>query len=120
VVGRALRLSPAEVDEVWVRWRSDRAVKVLSRQMRVNPSTVRDLLHRTGGIRPAPKRRWEARLSLAEREEISRGLAAGTSLEKTASSFASIDTVPDMCHRYRLRQTVVSDVLTSKPSAITR
>jgi hypothetical protein len=40
---------------------------------------VRDLLKRTGGIRPVPRRRWELRLSLAEREEISRGLAAGDS-----------------------------------------
>ena len=37
-------LSPAEVDEVWRRWRSGLAVKVLARQMRVSPSTVRDLL----------------------------------------------------------------------------
>ena len=48
-------------------------------------STVRDLLHRTGGIRPAPKRRWEVRLSLTEREEISRGLAAGLSLRVIAA-----------------------------------
>jgi hypothetical protein len=82
---RALKLTPAEVDEVWARWRSGQAVKVLARQMRVNPSTVRDLLHRTGGIRPAPRRRWELRLSLAEREEISRGLAAGLSLRMIAS-----------------------------------
>src|SRR5215217_6226196 len=84
-MGRTLKLSPAEVDEVWVRWRSGQAVKVLSRQMRVSPSTVRDLLHRTGGIGPAPKQRWQLRLSLAEREEISRGLAAGLSLRMIAS-----------------------------------
>ena len=82
---RPLKLTPAEVDEIWARWRSGQAVKVLARQMRVNPSTVRDLLHRTGGIRPAPKRRWELRLSLAEREEISRGLAAGLSLRMIAA-----------------------------------
>ena len=85
MVGGALKLTPAEVDEVWARWRSGQAVKVLARQMRVNPSTVRDLLHRTGGIRPAPKRRWEQRLSLGEREEISRGLAAGLSLRMIAA-----------------------------------
>ena len=85
MVGRALRLSPVEVDEVWARWRSGQAVKVLAREMRVSPSTARDLLHRTGGIRPAPKRRWEVRLSLAEREEISRGLAAGLSLRVIAA-----------------------------------
>src|SRR5215204_2333027 len=78
-------LSPAEVDEVWRRWRSGQAVKVLSREMRRNPSTVRDLLHRTGGIRPSPRQRWELRLSLAEREEISRGLAAGLSLRVIAA-----------------------------------
>jgi DNA-binding CsgD family transcriptional regulator len=43
-------LSAAEVDEVWRRWRSGQAVKVLALQMRCNPSTVRDLLKRTGGI----------------------------------------------------------------------
>ena len=78
-------LSPAEVDEVWRRWRSGQAVKVLAREMRRHPSTVRDLLKRTGGIRPVPRRRWELRLSLAEREEISRGLAAGQSLPTIAA-----------------------------------
>ena len=57
-------LSPAEVDEVWRRWRSGQAVRVLARQMRCNPSTVRDLLKRTGGIRPMPRQRWELRRSL--------------------------------------------------------
>jgi DNA-binding CsgD family transcriptional regulator len=77
-------LSAAEVDEVWRRWRSGQAVKVLARQMRCNPSTVRDLVKRTGGIRPLPRRRWELRLGLDEREEISRGLAAGDSLRTIA------------------------------------
>ena len=77
-------LSPAGVGEVWRRWRSGQAVKVLSREMRRHPSTVRDLLKRAGGIRPVPRRRWELRLSLAEREEISRGLAAGLSLRTIA------------------------------------
>jgi DNA-binding CsgD family transcriptional regulator len=75
----------AEVDEVWRRWRSGQAVKVLAREMRCNPSTVRDLLKRTGGIRPVPRRRWELRLGLDEREEISRGLAAGLSLRAIAA-----------------------------------
>jgi IS30 family transposase len=78
-------LSPAEVDEVWRRWRSGQAVKVLAREMRRHPSTVRDLLKRSGGIRPAPRCRWELRVSLAEREEISRGLAAGLSLRSIAA-----------------------------------
>jgi transposase, IS30 family len=79
------RLSAAEVDEVWRRWRSGQAVKVLARQMRCHPSTVRDLLKRTGGIRPLPRRRWELPLGPDEREEISRGLAAGESLRTIAA-----------------------------------
>ena len=78
-------LSPAEVDEVWRRWRSGQAVKVLAREMRRHPSRVRDLVKRSGGIRPAPRCRWELRVSLAEREEISRGLAAGLSLRSIAA-----------------------------------
>jgi IS30 family transposase len=78
-------LSAVEVDEVWRRWRSGQAVRVLAREMRCNPSTVRDLLKRTGGIRPVPRRRWELRLSLDEREEISRRLAAGLSLRTIAA-----------------------------------
>jgi len=78
-------LSEAEVDEIWARWRSGQAVRGLSREMRRQPSTVRDLLKRCGGIRPAPRRRAPSRLSLAEREEISRGLAADWSLRRIAA-----------------------------------
>jgi hypothetical protein len=82
---RPFKLTTAEVDEIWVTWRSGQAVKVLARETRLNPSTVRDLLHRTGGIRPSPKRRWDLWLSLAEREEISRWRAAGLSLREIAA-----------------------------------
>ncbi|MFC7427326.1 IS30 family transposase [Nocardia tengchongensis] len=77
-------LSEAEVEEVWRRWRSGQAVKVLAREMRRNPSTVRDLLKRCGGVRPAPRRRGALRLSPVEREQISRGLAADESLRGIA------------------------------------
>lgn len=78
-------LSPVEVDGVWRRWRSGQAVKVLAREMRRYPSTVRDLLKRSGGVRPVPRRRWELRLLLAEREEISRGVAAELSFRTIAT-----------------------------------
>lgn len=35
---------------MWCRWRSGQAVKVLAREMRRHPSTVRDLLERCGGV----------------------------------------------------------------------
>jgi IS30 family transposase len=45
---------------------------------------VRAYLVRCGGIRPVPRRRRVGRLVLREREEISRGLAAGMSLRAIA------------------------------------
>ena len=82
---RALKLTPAEVDEVWARWRSGQAVKVLARQMRVNPSTVRDLLHRTGGIRPAPRALLGVAVVAGRTRGDLRGLAAGQSLRSFAA-----------------------------------
>lgn len=64
---------------------SGQAVKVLAREMRRHPSTLRDLLKRCGGVRPVPQRRWELRLSPVEREEVSRGLAADLSLRAIAA-----------------------------------
>jgi IS30 family transposase len=46
--------------------------------------SVRGILERTGGIRPAARRRSSRSLTLSEREEIFRGLAAGRSLRSIA------------------------------------
>jgi IS30 family transposase len=43
------------------------------------------MLSRSGGIRPASKRRSRLALTLVEREEISRGVAAGHSIRTIAS-----------------------------------
>jgi IS30 family transposase len=51
----------------------------------LSTGTVRAYLVRCGGIRPDPRRRSPGRLSFAEREEISRGLAAGRSLRAIAA-----------------------------------
>lgn len=56
------------------------AAKLAARELGMSPGTVRAHLVRCGGIRPVPHRRAACRLSLAEREEISRGLAAGVSV----------------------------------------
>jgi len=79
------RLSPAEIDEVWRRRGSGLAVKVLAGEMRRPAPTIRAYLERCGGIGPVARRRWSLRLSLAGREEISWGLAAGLSLRAIAA-----------------------------------
>jgi IS30 family transposase len=42
------------------------------------------MLSRTGGVRPAPKQRSRLALTLAEREEVSRGITAGHSMRAIA------------------------------------
>ena len=79
------RLSAADEDEIWVRLRAGHAAKPTARALGWSTSGVRGYLERCGGIRPGPRRRSPGRLSLAEREEISRGLAAGLSLRAIAA-----------------------------------
>ena len=79
------RLSPADIDEIWSRLRSGHSVKPTARALGLPTTTVRSYLIRCGGIRPDPRHRAAGRLSLEEREEISRGLAAGLSLRAIAA-----------------------------------
>jgi IS30 family transposase len=79
------KLTPEAIDELWVRLRSGKAAKPAARELGLGTSTVRAYLLRCGGIRPEPRRRASGRLTFAEREEISRGLAAGCSLRRIAA-----------------------------------
>ena len=79
------RLSPADIDEIWTRLRAGHSVKPTARALGLATSTVRAYLIRCGGIRPGPRRRAAGRLSFEEREEISRGLAAGLSFRAIAA-----------------------------------
>jgi IS30 family transposase len=79
------RFSPADEGEVWARLRAGHAARRTARALGLTAGGVRAYLVRCGGIRPAPRRRSPGRLSLGEREEISRGLAAGLSLRSIAA-----------------------------------
>src|SRR3954468_20664792 len=79
------RLSAADEDEIWLMLRAGHAAKPTARALGWSTSGVRGYLERCGGIPPAQRRRSPARLSLAEREEISRGLAAGLSVRSIAA-----------------------------------
>jgi IS30 family transposase len=80
------RLTPEAIDQVWVRLRAGQAAKPTARELGLCTGTVRAYLLRCGGIRPEPRRRATGRLSMAEREEISRGLAAGESIRAIAGA----------------------------------
>ena len=79
------RLSPAVEDEIWARLRAGHAAKPTARALGISTSGVHGYLVRCGGIRPPARHRSARRLSLIEREEISRGLASGLSLRTIAA-----------------------------------
>jgi IS30 family transposase len=73
--------TPKQKAELWERWRSGQCVADIARALeRRNKSGVYRVLALNGGIAPAPRRRAAAALRLEEREEISRGIAAGQSI----------------------------------------
>ncbi|MBP2380523.1 IS30 family transposase [Brachybacterium sacelli] len=78
-------------DAVWERWRAGEPIRVIARSVHCSREAVRRHLAKSGGIRPAQRRRAALRLSLAEREEISRGLAAGDSARTIAARLGRSD-----------------------------
>ena len=79
------RFTDAEVVEVWDRRQAGEATRSIARRLNRNGSSIRRIFEDAGGVRPATRCRAERHLSLLEREEISRGMAAGDSLRAIAS-----------------------------------
>lgn len=70
---------------VWELWKSGQGFSAISREVGIPAGSVYSVLKPRGGVYfPKPRPRGDA-LTLAEREEISRGLAAGLSLRAIAS-----------------------------------
>ena len=79
------RLSGVEREELWDRWEAGESQRSISRRLGRSPSTVRTQLVSAGWRRPTPPSDWcSVRLSLGEREEISRGLARDESFRSIA------------------------------------
>ena len=75
------RFSESEKTELWDRFEAGESLRSISRQLGRAPSSVRTHIVAAGWRRPAPAADWcRLRLSFAEREEISRGIAQGVSL----------------------------------------
>jgi transposase, IS30 family len=79
VAMRSWGLSAVEQDEGWKRWRLGESLRLIARRLGKRGPSVRAFVLQTGGVQCPPLRRAARALMLAEREEISRGLAAGDS-----------------------------------------
>ena len=74
------RFSEAEKQTIWDMREAGVPVKRIARNLGRQNVSLRKFIADAGGKRPSDRERSELRLSLAEREEISRGLAAGDSI----------------------------------------
>jgi IS30 family transposase len=72
---------------IWERWKSGQCVADIARGLeRRSKSGVYRVLALNGGIAPLARRRAQRALRLVEREEISRGIAAGWSMRRIAQN----------------------------------
>jgi IS30 family transposase len=78
------RLSPAEKAEIWHRWKCGQSQHEIGRVFGRPHPTIRKLLLPSGGIAPIPGCRSRLALTLAEREDISRGIASDSSIREIA------------------------------------
>jgi len=71
--------------EMWDRWQKGESIASIGRSFDRGGGSIRLFFSRTGGIRPAVRRRSKLALTLSEREEISREIACHSSLRAIAS-----------------------------------
>jgi IS30 family transposase len=81
---RRWKLSSAHRAELWSRWKDGQSLNEIGRALGKDHVVIQFLLARHGGIAPAARRRSRRALTLAEREDISRGIAIGCSVRVIA------------------------------------
>jgi IS30 family transposase len=81
-----IKYTAAQKAEMWDRWERGESLNAIGRAFDRPSSSIFGQLAPTGGIRPPPRRRARLALTLAEREEISRGVVAGHSIRSIAGS----------------------------------
>jgi len=79
-----VRFSDEDRQTIWDMREAGVPVKRIAKHLGRQNSSLRKFIADAGGRRPTPRDRSERWLSLAEREEISRGLAAGLSFRSIA------------------------------------
>src|SRR5579864_6460997 len=82
--GKRFGLSAIEKSDVWRRWKAGETLHEIGRAYGKPHNSIRCLLLPRGGIPPATRCRSRLALTLAEREDISRGIASGSSIREIA------------------------------------
>ena len=82
------RIYYTEADKafMWDRLQKGESLNSIRRHLGRSHSSIQNILSQSGGIRPPQRRRSRLALTMAEREEISRGVVAGRSIRSMATS----------------------------------
>jgi len=86
-MGYPTRIYYTESDQqkIFERWFEGESQNSIARSFGRSHSSIQKVLSRTGGLRPRRRKRSRLALTLAEREEISRGIVAGGSIRSIAA-----------------------------------
>lgn len=79
-------LSASQKENMWLRWKSGESLSDIGRALGKHPASIQGTIRVRGGIVPLPRKRSSRTLSWEDREEISRGIAAGKSMRVIALS----------------------------------
>lgn len=77
-------LSAAQKAELWQRWKQGQSLSEIGRALGKHAGSIHGVVSSNGGYTPAVRRRSRWALTLAEREEISRGVAMKRSIRPIA------------------------------------
>lgn len=77
-------LTLAQKQDLWQRWQAGDSLSEIARVLDKQPGSIHWVVSAQGGIAPPARTRSRLALTLAERETISRGLAAGVSVREIA------------------------------------
>ena len=83
---RRFKLSEQQRNEMWRRWKAGQSLHEIGRTFGKDHVSIQFMLAQQGGIAPAVRRRSPLTLTLEERENISRGIACGSSIRKIAQA----------------------------------
>ena len=86
--GKRAEVSETQRTDIWRRWKAGQSLHEIGRAYGRTHTSIHLLLSHHGGIVPAIRRRSPQALTLTESEDISRGIASGSSMREIATSLS--------------------------------
>ncbi len=103
--GRYSTVTSAQREELWRRYKAGETVLGIGRALGQRTSNLYRVLQAAGGIAPVRRTRSDRVLSFCEREEISRGIAAGETFRAIARNLhRAVSTVSQEVARHGARE----------------